>query len=181
MNFYNKTIYNILQMTRNKNVLTVVNRIGNIEDSNQITKNIYLGNIIDANNVEFLRNNNIGAILNCTEDEPFNEYFDDKYKYRLSINDSKSINNINTFKKEIMKAIDFIDFCIDKDVIIYVHCYWGLMRSATVVACYFIKEYKMKPEDAVEIIQEQRNFSLSSLYNFNEILEYVYKEIKTLL
>jgi hypothetical protein len=37
--------------------------------------------ILKTNNLEFLNQHNIGAIINCTENEPFNDYFEDKYKY----------------------------------------------------------------------------------------------------
>ena len=56
---------------------------------------------------------------------------------------------------------------------VFVHCYWGLMRSATVVAAYLIKSYKITHIDAIQLIREQRQFALASFYNFNEILLYV--------
>ena len=173
MKLINNLIYNVLCASRNKNILNIVNKLGNIDDYNLIIKNIYLGNINYANNTEFLQKHNIGAILNCTENEPFNDYFHGKHTFRLAINDSKSTENINKFKSEIINAINFIDFCMDNDIPIYIHCYWGLMRSATVVTSYLIKKYNIPHKDAVNIIKEQRPFSLSSIYNFNEILEYV--------
>jgi protein-tyrosine phosphatase len=47
------------------------------------------------------------------------------------------------------------------------------MRSATVVCGYLIKKYNMPYRDAINMVKEQRPRALSSLYNFNEILEYV--------
>jgi hypothetical protein len=173
MNLLDKTIYNILYLARNKNILKIVNKIGNIDDYNLIIPNLYLGNINYANNLNFLKEKNIGAILNCTENEPFNEYFEDKYKHRLSINDSRSFDNINKFKNEIVECINFIEECLDKNIPVYVHCYWGLMRSSTVVTAYLIKKYRIPYRDAINIIKEQRPLAISSLYNFNEILEYV--------
>ena len=181
MSFANKIIYNVLCMSRNKNFLNFVNTIGNIDDYNLIIPNLYLGNINYANNLEFLHSNNIGAIINCTENEPFNDYFEDKYKFRLSINDSKNEENINKFKSEIINCIIFIDNCLDNGVPVYIHCYWGLMRSATVVTSYLIKKYNIPYKDAINIIKEQRPCALSSLYNFNEVLKYVedkYSNIK---
>ena len=173
MRIVNKVIYNILCITRNKNVLNLVNTIGNIDDYNLIIPNLYLGNINCAHNIDFLNNNNIGAIINCTEKEPFDEYFENKYKFRLAINDSRNEDNIKKFKSEIIKSINFIDYCLDNNIPVYVHCYWGLMRSATVVTAYLIKKYNIPYKDAINIIQEQRPYALSSLYNFNEVLEHV--------
>jgi hypothetical protein len=173
MKIINNLIYNVLCATRNKKTLDFINQISNTDDSNLIIKNLYLGNINCANDVEFLEKNNIGAILNCTEDEPYNDYFDNKYKLRLSINDSKNSDNIDKFKYDIIECIEFIESCIDKNIAVYVHCYWGLMRSATVVCGYLIKKYNMPYRDAINMVKEQRPRALSSLYNFNEVLEYV--------
>ena len=173
MSFINKAIYNVLCLARNKKSLNIINRIASIDDYNQIIPKIYLGNINCSTDIDFLKKHNIGGIINCTENEPFHEYFDNKPKLRLLINDSKEQDNINNFKTQIINSINFIDDCIKNDKTVYVHCYWGLMRSATVVACYIIKQYKIPSSDAINIVREQRPFALSSVYNFNEILNYV--------
>lgn len=171
---FNKSIYEILNITKNLNTLNMVNTIVKIDDYNMIIPNLYLGNIKSANDIEFLKNNKIEAIINCTENEPFNDYFNNKFKLRLSVNDSKNIDNMIKFKNDITDAIDFIETCLTNNKPVYVHCYWGLMRSATVIACYLIKKFNMLPKDAICIIKEQRPRAISSIYNFNEILDYVY-------
>lgn len=173
MKIIDNTIYNIINITRNKDFLNLINRIGGIDNYNIIIPNLYLGNINYAHNNDFLKKNKIEAVLNCTENEPFNEYFDNKYKYRLAINDSKKEDNITKFKDEIVNSINFIEYCIDNNIPIYVHCFWGYMRSATVVAAYLIKKYNITSKDAINIMKEHRPYSMSSLYNFNEILEYI--------
>jgi len=180
MKLFNKAIYNILCLARNKKIVKIMNKIVNIDEYNLIIPNLYLGNVNSSTDIIFLQQKKIGAIINCTEDEPFNEYFNDKPKFRLSINDSKDPENINKFKHEILKSINFIDECIKNDLIIYVHCYWGLMRSATVIASYLIKEYRISSEDAIMLVQERRPYSLIDLYNFNEILKFIedYYKIK---
>lgn len=173
MKLFNKAVYNVLCLARNKKTLKIFNKIGNIDDYNLIIPNLYLGNINSASDIIFLQQKKIGAIINCTENEPYHEYFDDKPKFRLSINDSKDPENINKFKHEILNSIDFIDECIKNNLPIYVHCYWGLMRSATVIASYLIKEYKISSEDAILLVQERRPYALMDLYNFNEILKFI--------
>jgi protein-tyrosine phosphatase len=173
MNYINKVVYNVLCLTRNKNFLNFASKVSGIEDCNMIVPYIYLGNINYANNVDFLKKNNITAIVNCTENEAYNEYFDDKPKFRLKVNDSKEPDNINSFKSQILNAIVFIEKNREEKRNIYIHCYWGLMRSATVVAGYLIYKYGLSVNDAINIIKEQRPSALSSLYNFNEILYYL--------
>jgi protein-tyrosine phosphatase len=177
MNIINKSIYNILYLARNKKIAKVINKVGNIQDQNKIIPYLYLGNINSANDLDFLKENNIEAIVNCTENNDFNEYFNDKLKYRLAINDSKENDNIINFKNNIFDAINFIEKAIENKKAVYVHCYWGLMRSATVVAAYLMKKYKINKEDAINIIREQRPMALLSIYNFNEVLNYVETEL----
>lgn len=173
MKLFDKAVYNILCLARSKNSLNIFNKIVDIDDYNLILPNLYLGNINYSNNEEFLKKKKIGAIVNCTKDEMFHPYFNEKPKLRLTINDSKDPENIEEFKKEIIKSIDFINDCIKKNIPVYVHCYWGLMRSATVVAAYLIKIRGFSRKDAINFVREQRPYSLSSLYNFNEILLFV--------
>ena len=173
MKIYDRAIYTLLNLARNKKTLDIVNKISSIENHNLIVPKLYLGNIYESINEDFLIKNNINAILNCTEKEPFHEYFDDKSRFRLEINDSRTPENILKFKNEINNCIDFIDNCIEEDKNIYIHCYWGLMRSATVVAAYLMKKYNLSKEDAINLVKERRPAALSSFYNFNEILEFV--------
>ena len=162
-------------LIRNRKSLNIINKIARIDDHNMIIPNLYLGNIKSANDIHFLKENNIQTIINCTENEPFHEYFDDKSKYRLNINDSRETHNINRFKEQIFEIIDLIDDSIINNKPVYVHCYWGLMRSATVIASYLIKKYKLSSKDAITLVKEQRPMAISSLYNFNEVLDLVEK------
>lgn len=173
MNIFNKIVYGALCITRNKKSLAIINKVANIDDYNMIIPNLYLGNIKAANNIEFLKKNNICAIINCTENDNFSDYFKDKSKFRLSIKDSKDNDNMNKFKNDIIDSIDFIEESLNNNKPVFVHCYWGLMRSATVIAAYLIKKYNISKLDAINIVKEQRPMALSSIYNFNEILDFI--------
>jgi len=175
MKFFNKIIYNTISFARNKGSLNIVNRLGNIPNYSMIVPNLYLGNINTANDENFLIDNNIQAIINCTQNEPFHKYFENKETLRISINDSREEDNIEQFKSEIINAINFIDDNINKNKPVFIHCYWGLMRSATVVAAYLIKRFNLTHIEAIHMVQEQRPFALSSFYNFNEVLIFVEK------
>ena len=206
---FNKAIYNTIGFFRHKKSVQIFNAIMKSENSNIIIENLYLGNIIDAHNISFLVNNNIGAIINCTEDEPFHQYFimndynniikdsDDtnninninntnntnntnninninntKYILRLDIKDSKDEENIEKFMNIIDNGVEFIN--IHKNLnnkTVFVHCYWGLMRSATVIACYLIKYENYSIDNAIELIKNKRSYTFSNLYNFKDILE----------
>ena len=173
-----KSIYKLISITRNKKTLSLTNKIFKIDDFNFIIPNLYLGNIKSASNLNFLQDKKIEAIVNCTEKEEFSEYFNDKLKFRLTINDSKNTDNINKFKEEIINSINFIDTCINENKCVYVHCYWGLMRSATVVAAFLMKKYNINHKEAIKIIKNQRPSAIASYYNFNEVLIYVENFLK---
>lgn len=211
---FNKAIYNTIGFFRHKKSVKIFNAIMNAENSNIIVENLYLGNIIDAHNLSFLVNNNIGAIINCTENEPFHQYFimnddnnddcikddtindntindnnmndnidinnelkintikNEKYILRLDIKDSKDEENIEKFMNIIDNGVEFINTHrnINKRNV-FVHCYWGLMRSATVIAGYLIKYENYSVDNAIELIKNKRSYTFSNLYNFKDILE----------
>lgn len=191
---FNKAIYNTIGFFRHKKSVQIFNAIMNAENSNIIVEKLYLGNIIDAHNLSFLIDNNIGAIINCTENEPFHQYFimndnmnnnidinnelkintikNEKYILRLDIKDSKDEENVEKFMNIIDNGVEFINThknLNNKNV--FVHCYWGLMRSATVIACYLIKYEKYSIDNAIELIKNKRSYTFSNLYNFKDILE----------
>jgi protein-tyrosine phosphatase len=171
----NKIIYNIISLTKNEKCFHIINKIGAIDNYNLILPNLYLGNIKTSYDIDFFKKHNIKAIVNCTEKEPYSDYFKDKNTFRLDVNDSKEEHNIIKFKNQIIKAIEFIDINLKENNPVFVHCYWGLMRSATVIASYLIMKYKISYIDAIAIVKEKRPKALSSFYNFNEILKYVEK------
>ena len=172
---FNKAIYNTIGFFRHKKSVQIFNAIMKAENSNIIVENLYLGNIIDAHNLSFLIDNNIGSIINCTEDEPFHQYFimnDEKYILRLDIKDSKDEENVEKFMDIIDNGVEFINTHknINKQNV-FVHCYWGLMRSATVIAGYLIKYENYSVDNAIELIKNKRSYKFSNLYNFRDILE----------
>jgi protein-tyrosine phosphatase len=120
-----------------------------------------------------LKNNNIQAIINCTEKEPFHEFFKKEQCLRIEINDSKDEMNLINFQSKIFDAIRFIDYNIKNNKSVFVHCYWGLMRSATIVCAYIMIKYNLSKEEAINLVKEQRPYAMNSLYNFNEILDFV--------
>ena len=178
---FNKAIYNTIGFFRHKKSLKIFNAIMNAENSNIIVENLYLGNIIDAHNLSFLIDNNIGAIINCTEDEPFHQYFimndddniqNEKYILRLDIKDSKDEENVEKFMDIIDNGVEFINTHKNlNNKTVFVHCYWGLMRSATVIAGYLIKYENYSVDNAIELIKNKRSYTFSNLYNFRDILE----------
>jgi len=175
MSKFEKSFYKLISFSRNRVSLNIFNFITNNDDYTLIMPNLYLGNINGANNIDFLQKNNISSIVNCSNEIKFHEYFNDKNTFRLSIDDNKEPDNMKKFQENIFNAIKFIDNEINKKRVILVHCYYGLMRSATVIASYLIFKYKMSVNDAIEFLKKKNKMIFNSSYNFIEILESVHK------
>ena len=173
MSLFDKCVYKVLCLARNKKVLNLVNKISSIDDFNMIVPHLYLGNVNASLDKTFFEKEKIKCVLNCTNSEPFIEGILPENQFRIDVLDSRDKENIKEFKEKIIDGIEFIDKRISNQDPVFVHCYWGLMRSATVVAGYLIKKYQIPKEEAIDYVQKRRYGSLSSIYNFNDILQHV--------
>jgi protein-tyrosine phosphatase len=123
-------------------------------DPTYIVDSIYLGSAFNAGNIESLRNNNIGLIINMTN-EITNHYESEiEYKrYPLYDNNSDSIlEYLDLAYRDICK------YRIDNpNKNILVHCFMGASRSASVVSYYLIKKYNITVDDAIIKLKSKRH------------------------
>jgi len=167
-----KQIYRLIRRNRKIKILKFVNKMFKIDNFHKIDENLYLGNcILVINNNDFIKKNNIKAILNCTNEIPFPDNFDKMDTMRINIEDSREDYNLKKIEEEIIKGVDFINKYTEKNENVYVHCFWGLMRSATVVSLYLMKKYNISFIESNKIVNNIRPYSLNNYYNFNDILE----------
>lgn len=157
--------------------------------------NLWLGNYKAALDYNFLKDNNISVVINCTREIPFIYNITDKplklETIRIPVFDT-SLNNDNKIMKDKLEyVIPFINtkfFKEHKNILI--HCAAGKSRSATVVAA-FIFNYtkntiknskydtsKVAKDDqiminAIKYIINKRNctFYYGSKVNFKKALE----------
>jgi hypothetical protein len=149
-----------------------------INYSNQITRNIYLGNYIDASNLTFIKDNNIRVIINCSKDIPFYMPQDIcPYQYRIPVNDDLQDISIYTMYKYLPKIVSIIHKHISMGENIYIHCHAGMQRSACVVAAYLIHHHKFTVDDAIEYVKNKRSISFFPIANFKKSLEQYEKKI----
>ena len=95
----------------------------------EIITNLWLGNIIDSRNTEFL--NSIDVIVNCTKNLPFNR--DDNKHIRVYVDDNLQKEEIVSMYKHLDKITALINDYLTKGRTVFVHCYAGKQRSATVM------------------------------------------------
>ena len=135
--------------------------------ANEILTNLWLGDIKDSKHIEFI--NNIDVIINCTKNLPFINK--SKKCLRINVEDNlKKIEIINLYKylDSITKVIDNY---LRNNLKIFVHCYAGKQRSATVICAYLIKYLKLPLKDAKQLIISKRKHVFTPLTNFIGALE----------
>jgi len=119
-----------------------------------IIDNIYLGSAFNAAQEDVLMNLNIKLVINATSE--ISEYYPDKFKYkRYKLYD----NNKHSIKKYLHQSYDdIVEHNKFVDGNIFIHCFMGASRSASIVIYYLMRTTKN---------------SEGKLMNFDEALKYI--------
>ncbi|UJR31261.1 hypothetical protein I4U23_018761 [Adineta vaga] len=118
----------------------------------EILPHIFVGNILDSQNLDRLNQNGITHIINSTPDLPCK--WEGKYEYiRVDALDLPSQN----IRKYFDEVFQFIDTALrDKSNNVLVHCSAGISRSPTLVLAYMIKKYHLKLDEAFNKMRQLR-------------------------
>jgi atypical dual specificity phosphatase len=108
---------------------------------------------------EIVEKENIKAVLTMNEDHEL-VYSISKPQWKelnvsymqMAIADFVGVPNL----EQIKQCMEFIDTHKKKNECVYVHCKAGRYRSATIVACYLIKERKMLPYEVINHLKQLR-------------------------
>lgn len=132
----------------------------------QIIPNLWLGNILDSRNNEFLKS--IDIVINCSTNIPF--YSKSTTNIRIKIEDNLEPKEIDNMYKYLDSTADFLHKNLLKNKSVFVHCYAGKQRSATIVCAYLMKYLKMSYRDVSDLMQTKRLIVFTPLPNFNKPL-----------
>ena len=148
---------------------------------NKITSRIYLGNYQAAKDREFMKENNIHAVLNCTKDLPNHFAHNREIEYlRIPVDDSLKERDFELMFEFMPLIVEFINKHVNvlKQNIL-VHCYAGRQRSAIAVACYLVSKHNMTPHEACKYILDKRKeaFHHGLSLNFDQALTKFYKTL----
>ena len=146
--------------------------LGQEEDSmHYILDNIYLGDVLAAENETYLKSFNISVVINCAY-EHISDYEDLK-AYELNLTDH--------FPQQLFPTFEFAYNIIkyyNKNNKIYVHCMSGMSRSASLVIFYIMKEKKWDYDRSFEYVQKIRSCINPNSYFVEQLKEYYDKYIK---
>jgi protein-tyrosine phosphatase len=128
-----------------------------------IIDRLYIGNINDAQNYNFISQNGINVIVNCSKDIP--NYFQSNPEinyYRLPVDDNLEQSQLNLFdhySRHLLPRI-YQEYINGKTILI--HCFAGMQRSAAFALLFLIYLYKknnfitMSVKDAQFLLTSRR-------------------------
>ena len=141
--------------------------------ANEIFTNLWLGDIRDSRNTEFI--NSIDVIINCTKNLPF---INNKKKcIRVSVDDNLEKEEIVALYKYLEPITKFIHVQLVANKKVFVHCYAGKQRSASVVCGYLMKFMGLTYKEATSLIKSKRYHIFTPLPNFDAALKIWEKNI----
>ena len=94
----------------------------------KILENLWLGNYRDALNDQFINENGINVVVNCTPNLPF--YNKIYFKYRIPVNDDLQDDSMTEMFVAMSHLIPILVKHINRGDRILIHCFAGIQRSA---------------------------------------------------
>lgn len=142
--------------------------------ANEILSGLWLGNILDAKNLEFI--NSIDIVINCSKDIPF--LSKDTKNIRVPIDDNLDEKEIKNLLKFLPKITSFIYSSLRNNKTILVHCHAGKQRSASVIVAYLIRFLNISLDKAILLVRSKRDIIFTPCINFKSSLLKFEKEFK---
>jgi len=141
--------------------------------ANEIFTNLWLGDIRDSRNVEFI--NSVDVVINCTKNLPFIN--NSKKSIRVSVEDNLEKEEIVSLYKYLETITKFIHIQLLNNKKIFVHCYAGKQRSVSIVCAYIMKFMDLSYKEATSLIKSKRYHIFTPLPNFDAALRIWEKNI----
>jgi protein-tyrosine phosphatase len=167
---------------------------------NEIIPNLFIGSIESSQDFNFINNNKISVIVNCTkdikdtfslnllkpiEDAPleiqewlYNNSYYIKY-YRIPVDDNGKEIEISNFYEYTINILNTIINEYNKGKAILVHCLAGNQRSAAFICSFLIKFKNLSLDESISYILEKKAnvFFFGQQINFLNALKKIEKEI----
>ncbi len=162
---------NIIQTTK-KRIFTPKSKLDQIQtffsEPTHIIDNIYLGSAFNASNYNSLKKNNIGLIINMTNE--ISNYYEDEIEYKKYGLYDNNLQPIQQFLNlALMDILEFQQYNPTKNIL--VHCFMGASRSASIVAYYLHKKHNKNINDAIIFMKNKRIVVNPTVLFYNQLLE----------
>lgn len=129
-----------------------------------IENELFLGDINDANNNEFLTLNKITAIICVAEHAVIRNINPNIKIYHYDLSDDSSCNIVDYFN-QIFKLIE-------KEDVVLINCIAGISRSATVVLAYLMKYFGVSLKEAYTGLLSKRRIICPNKHFMECLLKY---------
>jgi len=154
-NIHNKPV------SRMKQSHSLLNDMYNLSYSiNHIKDSLYLGNAYGSSNYYILKENNIGLIVNVTEEIPnyYENFEEEDFEYiQLKIRDQNDENLFDNIDDILVHIHDYIHNKSNANKNVFIHCYMGSSRSASITCAYLIKYYNFNVQESIDLLTSKRN------------------------
>ncbi|XP_067120700.1 uncharacterized protein ssh isoform X1 [Centruroides vittatus] len=126
--------------------------LGQMDAPTEIFEYLYLGSEWNASNLEELKFNGVGHILNVTRE--IDNFFPGMFDYsNIRVYDDETTQMLQYWDK----TYKYIAKVKNKGSKVLVHCKMGISRSASVVIAYVMKAYDWNLDKALEFVKNKRN------------------------
>ena len=119
----------------------------------ELLPGLWIGSSADSRDRVFLRDHNIGLVINATKTIPFTSRY--ILGYRVAVDDHPSENS--SMLEYFPVASKLIDETLKSGKGVLVHCYAGIQRSCALAAAYLIyKTPTMTASQAIQRVKEKK-------------------------
>jgi protein-tyrosine phosphatase len=142
--------------------------------ASEIIPNLWLGNILDSRNKTFMEN--IEVVINCSKNIPF--YSKKAKNVRIKVDDDLQKEEIINMYQYLDNATELIHKYLLSNNTIFVHCYAGKQRSATIVCAYIMRYLNLSYKETTDLVRTKRLIIFTPLPNFDEALKHYDEKLK---
>jgi len=123
-----------------------------LSNPTHIIDNIYLGSAYNAADYNWLKINNIGLIINVTNE--ISNYYPNNFEYlQFKISDDHTTHITELVISGLEKIKEYTE---RENKNILIHCFMGSSRSVSLVIYYLMKEKNMTIEESIKFIKFKR-------------------------
>ena len=136
----------------------------------QLIPRVWLGNRFASLDEDWLVDNEIDTVFNCTKDLPFHSSIQNRFRVPVDDNlEAVEINNMTKWSPEIAYKI-LREYKAGKHIL--VHCAAGMQRSAAAMVFFLITLTGENSPKLMSMIRKKRPIAFVPSANFRKSIEY---------